>query len=414
MESSLVLLAMVIVLGTAAFHVVDGDDLGFSIDCGLPDKYSAYTDPNTGNYYEHDEPYVDGAAGENQVVAAAAVQAQAGRVDRMQSLRSFPTGTWNCYTFQTQANSTYLVRAQFAYGNYDRQNSSKVEFELHLGSKRWDTVTVTPDHESDVVTKEAVFLAWASWAPVCLVNTGGGTPFVSVIELRRLGDGRYPPANKTQSLSMYLRLKMGTDVQVTRHPSDEHDRLWSGMTTAQLTPKSTTSPIEPDRSFDVSSPILQTAVTATAANKSLTVVLTRGKVNSNFMAFLHFADFQNTQFREFDIYVNDIRLGGPKPYRPLYLQGSCVYSSEWYTSSDGEHNITLVSTATSELPPILNALEIYTMIDLDDVPSTYPQDCELSIYSIPSRTVQCSSECLLVQEIGISFLYTFMHASKIK
>jgi hypothetical protein len=52
----------------------------------------------------------------------------------------------------------------------------------------------------------------------------------------------------------------------------------------------------------VSSPILQTAVAAAANNTSLTVV-TAGKDYSSsyqFMAFLHFADFQNTQLREFD------------------------------------------------------------------------------------------------------------------
>jgi hypothetical protein len=167
-----------------------------------------------------------------------------------------------------------------------------------------------------------------------------------------------------------------------RRPNDTHDRLWFayGTTSPQWASLSTKQDIQPDSSFDVSSPILQTAVAAAATNTSLTVV-TAGKEHYSsssyqFMAFLHFADFQNTQLREFDIYVNDKRLG---PYSPQFLEGSCVHSSEWYRASDGKHNVTLVATAASVLPPMLNALEIYTLIDLDDAPKTLPRDCEFWI-----------------------------------
>ncbi|OEL17590.1 putative LRR receptor-like serine/threonine-protein kinase [Dichanthelium oligosanthes] len=353
MAAFLVLFAIA-VLGRGAAHVV-GDKIELSIDCGLLDSDSTYKDPDTGIIYVSDSGFVD--AGENRVVAAAANQA--GRVSPMQSLRSFPSGKWNCYALRpTQANTTYLVRAQFAYGNYDGLNSSSLQFELHLGSDLWDTINVRSDESN--ITKEAVFVAWASWAPVCLVNSHGDTPFVSVMELRELGNGLYPPVSVSQSMSMYYDIK-------------------------------------PDPSFNVSSAILQTAVAAALNSTSLTVMTGQGNVNSyQFKAFLHFADFQNTQIRQFDIYINDKRPGvSPKPYTPQYLADSCVYSSEWYRASDGSHNITLVRTATSELPPMLNALEIYTLIDLDDVTSTFPQDCEFSIDSLP---YSCTVKFILYQD----------------
>jgi hypothetical protein len=102
-----------------------------SIDCGLTDSYSPYTDPDTGIYYVSDAEYDD--AGENHAVAAAGDPAGR-RLPPLQSLRSFPSGKWNCYALPTEARATYLVRAQFAYGNYDGKNSSAVEFALHLGS----------------------------------------------------------------------------------------------------------------------------------------------------------------------------------------------------------------------------------------------------------------------------------------
>ena len=186
-----------------------------SIDCGLDDKYSDYMDPNTNLRYVSDGTFVD--AGENHVVAAAdADQAKNGRVDAIYSLRSFPSGKWNCYALPTATAATYLVRMQFLYGNYDNLSSSSVQFEIHLGSVQWDTVTVGLA-DTNATTKEAVFVAWAGWAPVCLVNTGRGTPFVSVVELRKLGDGLYPPVSGNQSMSMYDRRMMGTDAPVTRY-----------------------------------------------------------------------------------------------------------------------------------------------------------------------------------------------------
>ncbi|CAL5064748.1 unnamed protein product [Urochloa decumbens] len=369
-EAILVLFAVFVLVPSV--HIVVADEIELSIDCGLPDTYGASTDPETKNYYVPDGSYTD--AGENHVVAAAS---QPGRVSPIQSLRSFPSGKWNCYALPTIANTTYLVRAQFAYGNYDGKNSSSVQFELHLGSNLWDTITATPEESS--ITKEAVFMAWAGWAPVCLVNTGGGTPFVSVVELRRLS-GLYPPVSSDLWMSMYARRRMGTDVPLTRHPDDQHDRTWSGMTSPQWLNLSTQLDIiQPDSSFDVPLAILRTAVASASSNTSLTVVVPENKGYSStdqYMVFLHLADFQSTKTRQFDIYVNNQQpwLSPTKSYSLLHDAAICVYSSETYSSSDGKHNITLVPTATSELPPMLNALEIYTLIDLDDASSTFSAD----------------------------------------
>ena len=120
----------------------------------------------------------------------------------------------NCYALPTEAGTRYLVRAEFAYGNYDGKNSSSVEFDLHLGGNYWDTVNAAP--ASDVV-REALFVAWAGWTPVCLVNTGRGTPFVSVLELRPLGGALYPPVTPGLIMSLYTRRNMGASDSFTRY-----------------------------------------------------------------------------------------------------------------------------------------------------------------------------------------------------
>jgi len=69
-----------------------------SIDCGLDDKSSGYNDIFTGVFYVSDGAYVD--AGENLRVAAE-YESQWPR--RYLTVRSFPTGTRNCYTLPTEA-----------------------------------------------------------------------------------------------------------------------------------------------------------------------------------------------------------------------------------------------------------------------------------------------------------------------
>jgi hypothetical protein len=180
-----------------------------SIDCGVEANFSGNTDKSTGIVYVSDEPYTD--AGDNRRIAPD----REGRLEpRFQTLRSFPSGERNCYALPTVAGTKYLARAEFAYGNYDGKNSSSLEFDLHLGPNRWETFQLGPGEasSSDYYRREAIFVAWAGWAPLCFVNTGGGTPFVNVVELRPLGAGLYPQVAPGLIISRYWRQDMGANV----------------------------------------------------------------------------------------------------------------------------------------------------------------------------------------------------------
>jgi len=132
--------------------------------------------------------------------------------------------------------------------------------------------------------------------------------------------------------------------------------------------------MQPDPSFVEPVAVLQTAATATGNNTALSYTWQDSRPAYSFMVFLHFADFQSAKLREFDIYFNGNRLGpSDRPYRPLYLESSTVCSSGWYRATDGNYNITLVATAVSKLPPMLNAVETYTLLAFD-TPTTFPDD----------------------------------------
>lgn len=193
------------------FHLCVHVQAGFlSIDCGLEANYSGYNS-NLGIVYVSDEPYVD--AGENHQVSD---EFKAMNYIRPYvTLRSFPSGVRNCYALPTIAGAKYLVRLEFLYGNYDGKNISSLQFDLYLGVNRWTTVQY---FTATYTVHEALFVAWASWAPVCLVNTGQGTPFVSTVELRPLGRELYPTVMANQSMAMRDRRSMGqTNVQSPRY-----------------------------------------------------------------------------------------------------------------------------------------------------------------------------------------------------
>jgi hypothetical protein len=116
------------------------------------------------------------------------------------------------------------------------------------------------------------------------------------------------------------------------------------------------------------------------------------KISLEFMVFLYFADFQNSQLRQFDIYLNNEVF---YQYSPKYLTTSSVQNSGWYKSKDNKYNITLECTNISMLPPMINAYEIYNSIP-HDTPRTSSEDRELSLslplshyICLPSRFIEC-------------------------
>lgn len=190
-----------------------------SIDCGSASNTN-YSDSNTNLQYVSDEQYIDAGVnynvsssfydsdirfrgpGRDYQIASSSLQKQ------LVTLRSFPETPRGCYALRpvTQFNK-YLVRAMFFYGNYDGKNSTSeanpLQFDLHIDVNLWQTVNITDP--TDTLNYEAIVVALGDSISICLVNTGTGTPFISVLELRPLGDGMYPAANATQYLDLAYR-----------------------------------------------------------------------------------------------------------------------------------------------------------------------------------------------------------------
>lgn len=87
------------------------------------------------------------------------------------------------------------------YGNYNNE-SALPEFDLYLGANLWDSVVVVS--AQSIINKEIVHVPSSDNLHVCLVNTGLGIPFISVLELRPWNNETY--ATTTGSLQLYWRL----------------------------------------------------------------------------------------------------------------------------------------------------------------------------------------------------------------
>nr|XP_009407026.1 PREDICTED: putative leucine-rich repeat receptor-like serine/threonine-protein kinase At2g19230 [Musa acuminata subsp. malaccensis] len=345
------------------------DGLGFIyLDCGYGrDAQAYYVDQSSGITYVSDAPYID--SGEIHNISS--VDALVKLPQRFLTVRSFPSGARNCYTFKSMTpRLKYLIRASFLYGNYDSKNSSSVQFDLHLDVNFWKTMTVTSRKVSYYT--ETIMEATTDLISVCLVNTGRGTPFISSLQLRPLNRTIYPVVNASLSLILSSRFDMGLTGEPVRFPSDPHDRIWNPYADTSLTKTSTNLPVENpvDDHFEVPLVVMNTAVVPVNSNKMELSLLTEPGDLDEYYAVLHFSELKpllQNESRQFFVYLGGTLLNDAKPFTPDYLSSSAVYSTN--PTSAPTHYISLVATSDSTLPPILNAAEVFSAMQNTIVPS---------------------------------------------
>ncbi|KAJ4797336.1 hypothetical protein LUZ62_048582 [Rhynchospora pubera] len=249
------------------------------------------------------------------------------------------------------------------YGNYDGLNSAQpnnpLQFDLYVDANYWMTLDIID--ESSIDQPEVLTVALANFLSVCLVNTGSGTPFISLLELRTLNSSMYKFANATHSLSLQFRLSLGPKTgQIIRYPYDPYDLSWLTFSGSPIwTQLSTNLSINTSASFGAPSVVLQTAATPINST-ALEIMIQEDDSSTKVFIVFYFAELVKlnaSQLREFNIYFNGKNVYGP--YSPSYLSSDAIYTTDFLT---GIHNYSFLFNATesSTLPPLLNAIEVYS------------------------------------------------------
>ncbi|KAJ4749750.1 Leucine-rich repeat protein kinase family protein [Rhynchospora pubera] len=309
------------VMSFVVTSVYGQDTQGFiSIDCG---NTNSFVDESTKLTYTSDDQYIDSGVNAN---IASNYKSTISLVTLF-SLRSFPSGDRNCYNLNPVVrNSTYLIRVGLYHGNYDsyfsQQSKKPILFDLYIGISKWKTVNITD--AGYYYMYEAITVALGEVLYVCLVNTGQGTPFISLLEMRQMKSPLYPYVTVTQFGDLYARGDAGGS-KFTRYPNDKYDRIWIPAMIDEWTNISTPQRVSSDFAESLSelpSAVLQTAV-----------------IPSNYFG-----------------HVN-----------PKYLSAKTIYTPKPQNMPMDldRYSITLNATSNSTEPALLNAFEIYSILPVD-------------------------------------------------
>ncbi|KAG7600258.1 Serine-threonine/tyrosine-protein kinase catalytic domain [Arabidopsis suecica] len=351
-------LLLLIIAFTVLRSVKAQNQAGFiSLDCGLVPKNTTYTEKTTNITYKSDADYIDsGLVGKINDAYKTLFQQQ------VWALRSFPAGQRNCYNVNLTANRKYLIRGTFVYGNYDGLNQLP-SFDLHIGPNKWSSVKILGVTNTSM--HEIIHVVPQDSLQVCLVKTGSTTPFISSLEFRPLNNESY--LTQSGSLMLFARIYFPSGPSsFIRYDEDIHDRGWNSYSDDETVSISTDLPIDTSNFYDMPQSVMKTAAVPKNASEPWLLWWTLDEITAQSYVYMHFAEIQNlttSEIREFNITYN----GGLRWYsyfRPPKLSISTVFNPRAVSSSNGIFNFTFAMTGNSTLPPLLNALEIYTVVDL--------------------------------------------------
>ncbi|XP_038993038.1 probable LRR receptor-like serine/threonine-protein kinase At1g05700 [Hibiscus syriacus] len=336
-----------LIIAASAFSTLHAD---VSIDCGSSELFSS-------------DDYSIGWVGDDSYIQhGESVQLRSSKpiYEPMATLRVFTDRKKSCYNIDSAKGSKVLVRAYFFYGNYDGK-SSPPSFDLHFDGNHWTTVETLSDQ---LVFYEVVYVTKTDTISVCVAQTAPNMfPFISAIEVRDLDSKMYADLDLNRALMLRRRVAYGTKA-IIRSTDDVYDRIWVPAVNADGFTVLTSAELFTEVGIDDSPPsaVFQNAFAADSTSTSIrlgtNLPATEVPVYMN-MYFSEVSVLDSTEIRSFELRING--KSSSKPFIPVYAKaGEMVLTNETASSST---NFTLAATSDSTLPPLINALEVFTVSD---------------------------------------------------
>ncbi|EOA39639.1 hypothetical protein CARUB_v10008273mg [Capsella rubella] len=331
-------------------HIVRAQDpTGFiSVDCGS--REPPYNEAKTGLTYTSDADLVhSGKTGR----IAKEFEPLADKPTL--TLRYFPEGVRNCYNLNVTSDTNYLIKATFVYGNYDGLNVGP-NFDLYLGPNLWATVS------SNDTIEELIHVTKSNSLQLCLVKTGISIPFINVLELRPMKKNMY--VTQGGSLKYLFRVYISNTTSRIRYPDDVYDRKWYPLFYNSWAQVTTTLELNTSVTYELPQRVMAAAATPLKANETLNITWTVEPPTTQFYSYMHFAELQTlraNETREFNVTLNGNYTYGP--YSPKPLKTETVFDLRPEQCDGGTCILQVVKTLKSTLPPLLNAIEAFSVID---------------------------------------------------
>ncbi|CAL5426619.1 unnamed protein product [Camellia sinensis] len=281
----------------------------------------------------------------------------------------------NCYNLPlfTQYYK-FLFRAGFYYGNYDGL-SKPPSFQLEIGGKFWANVTASLSEEP--VYHELLYIFKVEKVTVCLVRTTDDeVPFIFFLEATELLSDSYKFLDNNTALYLHSRINYGENesVEQTVDVSNEiNNRIWKSKELPDYL--NIHSDVTPSAHlFYENSPPWPVMVYAIQAhNITDSIYLTfdfspQTTVQQAYLA-LYFVDPLNrsspNQTSRVEIYVNNNKLAvADVPNFGRYEEECQVVTLFPVPIVGSAANVTISPAEGSTLAPLLNAIEVFSAIDV--------------------------------------------------
>ncbi|CAA7405980.1 unnamed protein product [Spirodela intermedia] len=209
---------------------------------------------------------------------------------------------------------------------------------------------------------EGVYKARGSRIRLCLGgnNYTDSDPFISALEMIILEGSVYNSTDFDKyALGLVARSSFGHSGPLFRYPNDTFNRYWQPFVdrTETIRGSSNVSNSElwnrPPRS------IFETALVVNRAESMQLQWPHFSLPNASYYIALYFADPSSESSRALDVSINGINF-----YNNLRVtsSGICIFASKWVLS--GATRITLAPSAGSNLPPLINGGEVFSLVKL--------------------------------------------------
>ncbi|KAH0920647.1 LOW QUALITY PROTEIN: hypothetical protein HID58_020665 [Brassica napus] len=276
----------------------------------------------------------------------------------LNTLRFFPSGNKNCYSNipVTKSRKT-LVRTLFFYGNYD-DRSSAPSFDVVYDGKHRDNVVFTNVSQ---LNNRAIFISEVIYFPasedisVCLIRTSkSDVPFISSIEVYGLDADMYDGVGPDEGL-----LRRNLDLYGFKNVKrDTFGRLWFPLepNDTGYTELKTLAP-----SIDITGVPNKPPANALSQDTITFTTKTLPLAGRQIYLALYFSEPKSlgrTMKRSFNVFLDDKQLNSA-PIVPVFGKVTELVVRDIVAT--WQSKVIFRSTSDSMLPPIVNAMELYSI-----------------------------------------------------